>query len=514
MPLACAKLKPMGLHRLFKCFGYCVGMILVAGFAEAKTLHLRLAETPITLDWNGLATTSEASIVNNIGAGLFEVSYPSAKLQPGLASQVKKSKDKKEYTFTIRSDAKWSDGKSITAEDFITSWKRTLSHNTTSNYSYYLFDIENAKEFNSNALAEGQELGLKAIDAHTLRVKLSRPVNDWEKFTSFWPLFPTRADLVQKYGENWSKPGVIVTSGPFVVESYEDGKKMTLTRNPYYPKSRSNVDRVEISFIYNHDEAFKLYREGALDMLTQLPSAHQLTLSKRSDYHLGSLLQIHSLIFNTKKYPMNNREFRLALQAAVDPSKILPPNLPQFRLAKNMVPPPLPGSQGETRVVFNVAEAKKHLKKSGIVLNGKSKIAHGISKQIKDNLGLEIEVSALQNHDYTTYIELGDYHMISHTWSPKVMTSEDILLRYSSVPPVSRTYFVSKTYDLYVYQAMAAETSREKASAFTQAEKLMSRDEGVQNVLFFEMNNYLSPKTTRGIYFDVVGAFILKDAQL
>ena len=109
--------------------------------ASAKTLNVRMTDAPVTLDWNGPSTMLEAPLILNLCEGLFSYEYPSRKLVPAIAESLTKSKDSTEYTFKIRKDAKWSDGKPIVAQDFVDAWLRLLSPQSTSIYIYYLFDL-------------------------------------------------------------------------------------------------------------------------------------------------------------------------------------------------------------------------------------------------------------------------------------------------------------------------------------------------------------------------------------
>src|SRR5690606_22030115 len=94
---------------------------------------------------------------------------------PGVAESWDISEDGRIYTFHLRADARWSDGRIVTAEDFVRSWNRTLAPETASEYAYQLYYVKNGKAFNDGSLKAFSEVGVVAIDERTLRVTLENP---------------------------------------------------------------------------------------------------------------------------------------------------------------------------------------------------------------------------------------------------------------------------------------------------------------------------------------------------
>lgn len=504
-----------------------LALITLAPLSDAKTLEARLAAAPVTLDWNGQATLEEAPIMINICEGLFTYDYANKKLIPGLASSLKKSKDLTEYTFEIRSDAKWSDGRAVYAQDFVDAWVRLVSPQSTSIYSYYLFGVANAREYNSKQIKAADEIGVKAVGDRTLVVKLKRPTQNWEATTAFWPLFPIRKDLMEKLGTNWWRAGVLVSSGPFIFDSYEPGKKVILKRNKYYNRSRSNVDQIQLNILSDHEAALKRYDDKLLPYISNLPTAVANERSTRKDYQSIPLLRHYVMAFNAEKFPFNNQTFRRAIVTAVDRSILIPKGAKHLRLADTFIPQPLPGSQKAITTKFNVAEAKELLKKSGIVMGPNSKIriltiisepyhsvAKSIQAQLQKNLGLNVELAALQSQEYNAYMNLSDYNISLMSWTAKVVSPQDFLLPYSGEALANRTHYSSPFYDQWIFEGMQATTAKEAEDSFYHAQKFISNEQGVLNPLFFETSGALIGPTVKRLYFDHMGLPIFRDVQL
>jgi oligopeptide transport system substrate-binding protein len=505
------------MSQTLRKFGFFASAFLaLSGSASAKILHMRLSNVPSTLDWTGQVAPENAPIVVNVCEGLFRFEYPGEKLVPALAESVTRSKDLKTYTFKIRGDAKWSDGRAVYAQDFVEGWERVISSQTTSIYSYYFFDIVNARAYNQGKITSFSDVGIKSTGDRTLVVRFSHPVKNWEMLTTFWPFFPVRKDTIEKFGNNWWKAGVMLSSGPFLVDSYEQGTKMTLKRNPFYPKTKSNVDEVDVDFVESNVDALAKYEAGVFPMINGLPFSGMKDTSKRADFKLGKIFKEHMLSANVDRFPMSNREFRLAILQAIDPHTILPIDSVQFEFAASLVPPPLPGSQSEPFIHFDPVSAKAHLKKSGVVLDKNFKLqfltsaeepfsstAIEIKNQIEKNIGVHVQLMIFPNQDLTAMKALREFHLIDHSQTLKVSTSEDILKAYTSDSMANERHYSNPIYDQWV-----------AVGNYKEAQEMLIGTEAVSLPLYYEKNAYLMNPKLSGVYLNAMGFFYLRDAVM
>ena len=298
-------------------------LFLPAPGLRAETLQVHLPAAPVSLDWNGTSTMIDAPLVLTVHEGLFKQGATGESLAPALAESFVREDDGKTYIFKIRKSAKWSDGRPVYAKDFADAWIRLIAPTSSSIYTYYLFDVENAREFNAGKIQDPNQVGFRALDDHTLKVSLKRSSANWEQNTAFWPLFPVRKDLIEKYGSNWWRAGVLVSAGPFVWDSYEPGKLAVLKRNPHHAvEGGSNVDRIEFHILSSHQEALKRYENGTFRFLWNLPSALIPTVKDRTALVKQPLMRGHLLTLNAARYPMTNRDFRAAILHSFDPEEI------------------------------------------------------------------------------------------------------------------------------------------------------------------------------------------------
>ncbi len=505
----------------------CFALFLCFEGALGKTLNIHLPDAPATLDWNGMVTNPEAPIIGLLQEGLYGFDPVSRKLMPLLAEGVKKSKDLREYTFTIRKDAKWSDGRPVTSHDFVDSWLRLLSPQSTSLYLYYLNDVEGARAYHQKEGLSGESVGLKAPDDRTLIVKLTRPVPDWEKTPTFWPFFPIRKDAIEKFGDHFWRPGVLLSTGAFVLESSEPGKRMTLKRNPFYPKGRSNVDQVEVYFDHDLKAAEERFRSGFFHYLQFLPPERLSGLKPSKSLLQPPLYRNHMLVANAKKYPMSIRDFRAAVMRAIDTSDLNEGKEIALAPSRNMIAAPLEGSEIQILDRADPAEAKRLLKASGVVLSKKftirimtrmgepfQSIGKRIQHQIQSSLGFPVELASLHPKEFSAYASLNEFDLIMVYWNAKLPEPEDFLLAYGSQSTNRRLQFESAVFDREVGLGMLERSKAAALKHFTEAQKEFLLKERVLLPLVDEKATVLRSPKIRNLKFNFMGFPDLKDVIL
>jgi len=217
-----SRLKDTRLHKFlliglfFSLVASCSGEKIDNG----QVFRMPISNEPPTLDWS-LATDSVSfDILTNIMEGLTQYDSNMEPI-PAIAKRWVISKNGKIITYYLRDDVFWTDGESVTAHDFEYSWKRLLNPATAAQYAYFLFDVENAQEFNSGKISDPSKVGVSAKTDHILEVRLKKPVVYFPSITTFMVTFPQRKDIVEKFGDHWTDPKNIVTNGPFKLSAWE-----------------------------------------------------------------------------------------------------------------------------------------------------------------------------------------------------------------------------------------------------------------------------------------------------
>ena len=329
---------------------------------------------------------------------------------------------------------------------------------------------------------------------------------------------------MEKYGNNWSKPGVMVSNGPYILDSYDVGKEMVLKKNPFYSKPVEN-NEVHIYFSLDHEKTLKMYQEGFFPFIHSSPETEKIKLSKRLKV---PTLQHFSMTVNAKKYPMNSRDFRQAIFQSINIREVLKQVKGENLVyADNLIPPPLRASSTSIVPSFNPTEAKKALAKAGFIKGKKAKLqiltrlvdpfpqlGNAIKDQITKNLGLNVELSELRAADYSTYAALHDYDLTIINWVGKTPEAQDFLKPYSPTTSNSRLIFDNVFFPQLLNEGMYSKDKKEAQDAFDRAQKLYIQDESVVYPLAFGQEIFYSRPEVEQIRFDHMSFPIYKSIKL
>ena len=230
----------------------------------------------------GLAEGSDASDVNRQQfEGLFTQDN-TGNLVPALAVETIVSEDKKTYTFKLRQSAKWSDGKPVTAHDFVYAWRRVADPETASPYSYYMgmMQVKNAADI-TGGFQPPENLGVKAVDDYTLEVQLENPIPYFPKMLVLGTTYPVPRWAIEEHGDRWVRPENIVVNGAFKMTENNLGENYVLERNPmYWDDANTVLDKVVFEIIPNDNQAYLRFLAGELDW-TRTPAGQYPRVKKQ-----------------------------------------------------------------------------------------------------------------------------------------------------------------------------------------------------------------------------------------
>lgn len=199
-----------------------------------------------TIDPTYLTEPDPADVLSHLFEGLVkyapeETTDTVNAAQPvlGLAETMEVSADGLTYRFTIRADARWSDGVPVTAEDFVYAWRRLLTPSGDGETAHaagaaQLYDVL----LNARAVAEGamssDALGVTAESERVLTVRLEKVCPWFPKLCAMPCMVPLRRDIIEQYGGDWTNERNIVVSGAYTISAWVHDDYMHLVRNPYY----------------------------------------------------------------------------------------------------------------------------------------------------------------------------------------------------------------------------------------------------------------------------------------
>ena len=271
---------------------------------------------PVTLDPSLASDTTSTIYVEQLFIGLVDLDDETSEVKPELAESWTVSPDGKVYTFHLRDDVDWSDGNPVTAYDARYGILRAIDPEVGSGYSYVLEEIiQNAKAYHERSASDG-EVGVKAINATTLEITLTHPASYFLSMLAMGSARPLPEGTIAVWGEDWTQPEHIVTSGAYRITRRTDDY-ILMDKNPeYYDAGNVAIERVKFLFL-NDTDAWDQYINGNLDT-TAVPVDVELGPELTGELHTSPNMCTYYYGFNTQADVVNDVRVRRALSLAID----------------------------------------------------------------------------------------------------------------------------------------------------------------------------------------------------
>ncbi|NIP37801.1 MAG: peptide ABC transporter substrate-binding protein [Candidatus Dadabacteria bacterium] len=456
---------------------------------KRDTLRINIGTEPPTLDWSKSTDSTSYTILINIMEGLttFGKDY---KPVPALAESWQISKDGTIYTFKLREDVKWSDGRPLVAKDFEYSWKRLLNPDTGADYAYFLYDIKNAEEYNTGKIKDPDSVGVKSLDDHTLQVILKKPASFFLSIVSFMSTFPMREDIVQQHQIKWTEPENIVTLGAYKLSSWKHHEKLTLAKNEKYWGDKPKINKVEMIMNENQSSALALYESGELDYVDtkSMPHLEIPRLRMSPDFRTQPQFTVSYLGFNVKKAPFDNPLVRKAFSAAINRQNISEVVQGGGIPTTSWIPKGMLAFNEDIGIDFDPERAKEFLKRAGFqspadfpkttflypdVRNNRI-IAESLQSMWKEYLGVGVE---LINQEWKVYLDTLDTdppHIYRAGWAADFPDPHNFMNLFVCNSGNNETGWCNPVYDNLVDTAAGELDENTRIELYNQAQTLLT----------------------------------------
>ena len=267
---------------------------------------------------------SQGSVQSTIYAALYEglvTVDESGNIIPAAATSWDISEDGLTYTFHLRDGLKWSDGKPLTANDFVYSWLRVLDPKTASTYTWFVeMFIKNSTEYEKGEVT-ADEVGVKATDDKTLVVTLIFPASYFLQALLAGVWMPVRQDVVEANPEKWPfNADTAISNGPFKLTEYKIGSYITAVKNDnYWDAASVKIDNLKFSFITDVNTAYSAFLAGDVDGINSVPPTEFVNILTSDDrLHTYDELRISFLRLNNASAGLDNVNVRRAINLAFD----------------------------------------------------------------------------------------------------------------------------------------------------------------------------------------------------
>jgi len=500
------------------CFPFLMLLTTLDVWAEAindqeKKIQIALGAEPP--DLNYLKATDQVSffIIEHVMEGLLAYG-PKGELVAGIADQWDLTENGAQ--FSLRKNARWSDGKPVTAHDFVFAWQTVVNPETASRYSFIMFPVKNAEKISAGKLAS-ETLGVKAIDDFTLEVTFERPCTYFLNLTTFATYFPLRKDFYLKQQSRYfADVENMIFNGPYTLTKWVHGSSLRLEKNPlFWNANNIKINTIEIPYISSDPNViFNLFRNEEIVMAGLEEDSIKFALQERmqiKSFNLGAIFYIQ---FNHKNNSATaNRNFRKALQHVFDAQELvykvigLPGNEPSYSIfpswmqVNNEI---LHKINPYQKPKIDIETARRYLEKSRkelnietfpplVLLSSESPIANKQAEYLqalfKDALGLEIKIDKQIFKQRLAKMSAGEFDLVLGGWGPDYNDPSTFGDLFYSKNQNNHGRYSNPKYDYWVEQAMNNSEVDLRVKAFSE----------MQNIIFEDV--VVLPQFERGIVY-------------
>lgn len=473
---------------------------------------------PQSLDPHQITGVPEINVVRDLFEGLVETDEKGA-IVPAAAESWE-SADNRTWTFKLRSDANWSNGEPVTAEDFVYSWRRLVDPKTASQYASYL---QAAQIANIDDILKGSKapdtLGVKALDAHTLQITLTAAVPYFPQMLYHASTKPVHRATVEKYGVKWTQPENFVGNGAYVMKKWVVNERIELAKNPQYRDADNvKIDKVVFLPIGSQTDDVARYEAGEVDISDALPPEMYGKLKEKypNELKLSPYLCTYYFEINNQKVPFTDERVRKALSLALDRDTIAAKVLGRgeeaaYNLTRVGTAGFTPYTPEWTKLNYaaRVEEAKKLLAEAGYseskplkftflynTSEQHKKIAVAAASMWQQSLGF-VKVN-LENQEWKTYLDnrrSGNYQLARASWCGDYNEPSTFLNTLQSANSSNRAFYKNSRYDAILAKTLQAGVSdEERSKLYRQAEEQIDKDTAIIPVYGYVNSRLVKPR--------------------
>jgi oligopeptide transport system substrate-binding protein len=502
------------MYRKFLLTGVC--LLALAGAASAETVLNRGNDTdPATLDHHRTSSVAEGNVLRDLYDGL-TIQDADGKAIPGVAKSWDISEDGTVYTFHLRDNAKWSNGDPVTAGDFQFTFRRLMDPKTAAGYASMLFIIKNAEDI-AGGKKPVDQLGVEAVDDHTLKISLNSPAPYFLELLTHQTGFPLNEKSVEANGDKFTTPGKMVTNGAYMLESFTPNDKIVMKKNPYYYEAdQVKIDTVNWIPFEDRASCMRRFEAKEVQICSDVP-AEQMDYVKKNlakEFRMAPYLGVYYLPVKGKSADSKLKDIKVrqAISLAID-REFLADQVWQGTMLPgySMVPPGLanyvkdaPKLDYSDDMLEREDKAKELLKEAGVEPNTLSiELLYNTSENNKNtmaaiadmlgNIGVKASLNETEGATYFNFMrDDGPFDIARAGWIGDYNDPQNFL--FISQGNVSFNYSKWKNADYDALMAKAEKTTDlgERAKVLGEAEKIQLDEVGNIPILYYSSRALVS----------------------
>jgi len=492
---------------------------LLSSAAFAETVFHRGADgDPASLDPHATSTVTESDILLDLLEGL--VTYDAkGNVVPGVAERWTVSPDGLTYVFTLRDNARWSNGEPVKASDFVYSFRRLLNPATGAKYAAMLYTLKNGEKVNKGQ-APVDQLGARATGERTLELNLEYAAPYFIAQLAHQTGLPVYPPAVEKHGKDFTRPENWVSNGAFVLQSFQPNDKLVAVRNEAFRDApNTKIDRLIYYPLEDRSAALRRFQAGEIHYYNDVPADQMKFIREtlKDSFRSAPYLGTYYFTVNTTRAPLTDARIRQALSMVLDREflaeqiwggtmipaySFIPPGIGNYGAPAEMADKDLSPIEREDK-------AKALLKAAGYGPGGKPlsiEVRYNTSENHKNtsvaladmwkplNVQVRLVNSDIKSH-YAILRESRDYDIARAGWIADYSDPQNFLfLGQSDNKGLNYAGYSNPEFDELMRKAATTQDLKARADVLKEAETILVRDVPYIPLMFYISKNLVSPK--------------------
>ncbi len=485
--------------------------------ANEGILLLGNGNEPKALDPHLVSGVIESNLLRALFEGLC-IEHPSddSASLPGAAQSWSANENFTEWTFNLQPTGKWSDGKPVTAHDFVFAYERMLHPDFPSGYSDMLYFIKNAEEFNKGQVTDFSQVGVKAIDDYTLLISLKAPTPFLPSLTKHFTWLPVPSHKVLEYGEMtepytaWTHEGNLVSNGGFQLKKWRQNHFIEVERNPHYwDRAAVSLNGIRYFPVKNANTETRMFLNGQLHATYTIPPDFIPTALKKYGEQIMQETYIGTRFVraNAQREFTSNPLIRQALSLCIDRQSIIDNILQGGQKVAGSVTPPFGSYQPKNMTAFDPAKAKLLLAQAGYGEDAKlpelellttdsdtnRRTAEAMQGLWREHLGLRVRIVQREWKSYLKMRSELDFDLMDGAWIGDYLDPTSFLDLWKGGNGNNNTGWSDAGYEAILAEAELIEDPATRYAKLLEAEAYVMEQIPAIPVYHYNTNYFLSP---------------------
>ena len=457
------------------------------------------------------------------------------------------------YTFKIRSDARWSDGKPVTAGDFVYSWQRLVTPETAADYNYMIDSVVNANEIMAGDM-DPTELAVSAPDDSTFVVTLTSDLPYFLEVCAFPATFPVRQDVTTKEdgtpNDQWTfDVATYLCNGPYKLTAWNHNSEIVMEPNEqYYDAANLGPDKITFKLMDDQNAMLSGFNSGDLDFIEDVPQAELPSLIASGDLKIVDYIGTYYVCYQTQKAPFDDPRVRQAFTLAVNRTFIVDKVTQAGQVPANgFVPAGVYDAAGSTGDDFrtvggayysiegdadysyeaNCEKARELLADAGYP-NGEGfpvveylyntsdahkAVAEALQNMWETELGVKV---TLNNQEWAVFLQTrkdGNYSIARNGWIADYNDPMSFLDMWLTGGGNNDAQYANADYDAKIQEAKNTTDPAARMQLMHDAEDIIMGQDWALNPLYFYTQKYMLSDRVGGMFYTPLGYFFFSYAH-